>query len=156
SLGETGDERLAAIREATDLALDMPGTERARGLDLAGRGLVEAVGAERPVFEWLDRLERAGAPGADPKRGAASLARALGEREVTSEELSVLAKAAAEAFAACGEVEGAIALFRRALAFEPRSAELLSRIDELLRERGSPAERIALYQAALDGSTPDR
>ncbi len=68
---------------------------------------------------------------------------------MTSDELSALAKRAAEAHAASGDVQAAIALYRRALVFEPQSSDLLSRIDELLREQGSPRERIALYFAAL-------
>ena len=156
TLAPTPDERLAALREAVDLASAGSGPEMARAVDLAGRGLAEAVGAGQGIGEWLERLERAGAPGTDPKRRAAILARALGEREVTTADLSLLAKRTAEAFATCGEVEGAIALYRRALAFEPHSPDLLARIDELLRERGTPAERVALYAAALEGSGPAR
>jgi tetratricopeptide (TPR) repeat protein len=156
SLAETADARLAALRESTDLAGATSGTEAGRALDLAGRGLTEAVGAGHGVGEWLERLDRAGAAGTDPKRRAGILARALGEREVTTDELSLLARRTAEAFAACGEVDGAIALYRRALTFEPHSAELLARIDDLLRDRGSPAERVALYAAALEGSSPSR
>jgi golgin subfamily B member 1 len=152
ALAATSDERVAALREAVDLASAASGPDAARAIDLAGRGLTEAVAAGQGVGEWLDRLDGAGAPGADPKRRAALLARALGEREVTSAELSLIARRTAEAFATCGEVEGAIALYRRALVFEPHSAELLARIDELLRERGTPAERVALYAAALEGS----
>ncbi len=69
SLAPTGDERLAALREATDLASAAP-AEAARAIDLAGRGLSEAVGAGSAVGEWLERLDHAGAPGADPKRRA--------------------------------------------------------------------------------------
>jgi tetratricopeptide (TPR) repeat protein len=156
SLEAAPEGRLAALREATDLAGAASGPEGGRAIDLAGRGLTEAVGAGQGIGEWLERLDRAGAPGTDPKRRAGILARALGERDVTSEDLSLLAKRTAEAFAACGEVDGAIALYRRALAFEPHSAELLARIDELLRERGTPAERVALYAAALEGSSPAR
>jgi tetratricopeptide (TPR) repeat protein len=156
SLASTADGRLAALREATDLAGAAGGAEAGRALDLAGRGLAEAVGGGQEVGEWLARLDQAGVPGTDPKRRAGILARALGDREVTNDELSLLAKRTADAFAACGEVDGAIALYRRALVFEPHSAELLARIDELLRERGNPAERIALYAAALEGSSPSR
>src|SRR6516225_3827823 len=87
--------------------------------------------------------------GTDPKRRAAILGKAIGDREVTSEELSVLAKRAAEAHAASDDAPSAIALYRRALAFEPHSSELLTRIDDLLRDQGSPRERIALYRAVL-------
>src|SRR5262249_30994330 len=52
--------------------------------------------------------------------------------------------------ALAADVERALATYRRALAFEPSSPELLNRVDSLLREQGSPAERGALYRAALD------
>ena len=68
---------------------------------------------------------------------------------MVSAELSELAKRAAEAHTASGDAPSAIALYRRALSFEPQSSELLSRIDDLLRDQGSPRERIALYRAVL-------
>ena len=56
-----------------------------------------------------------------------------------------------------GDVAGALAVFRRALAFEPSSPELLTRVDALLREQGSPEERLALHRAALEqASDPAR
>ena len=156
SLAAALDERLAALREAADLAAGAGTAEAARAVELAGRGLAEAVGGDRPLREWLDRLDRVAGPGTDPKKRAAILGKAIGEREVTGEELSTLAKKAAEAHATSGDVQGAIALYRRALAFEQSSAELLSRIDDLLRDQGSPAERVALYRAALGRAGPER
>ncbi len=93
------DERLTALREAAHLALGAGPAEAGRALDLVGHGLAEAVAGDRSLSEWLegfDAVARAGA-GADPKRRAAVLGRAIGEREVTSAELSALAKRAAEA-----------------------------------------------------------
>ncbi len=147
------DERLEALREAANLAAGAGPAEAGRALDLVGRGLAEAVAGERPLQEWLEGLDAiaqvGSGAGADPKRRAAVLGRAIGDREVTSPELSALAKRAAEALATSDDAQGAIALYRRALAFEPHSSELLSRIDDLLRDQGSPRERIALYRAVL-------
>ena len=150
------DERLAALREAAELAEGAGAAEATRAVDVAGRGLAEAVAGAKPLAEWLQRFDRLAKPGTDPKRRAAILAKAIGDREVTSEEIGDLAKRAAEAHAVSGDVQGAIALYRRALAFEPQSAELLSRIDDLLRDQGSPRERIALYRAAARGASATR
>jgi len=155
TLSEDADERLAALREAADLALNA-GNETARALDLVGRALGDAVAHARPLGEWIERFDRAAGPGTDPKRRAAILGQAIGEHEVTGDELSALARRAAEAYAASGDVPLAIALYRRVLAFEPHSAEVLSRIDDLLRDQGSPRERVALYRAALASGGPAR
>jgi tetratricopeptide (TPR) repeat protein len=156
SLAESTDERLAALREAADLAEGAGGSEAARAVDLAGKGLADAVANGRPLGEWLERLDRVAKPGADPKRRAAILVQAMGDLAVTSDELGDLARRAADALAASGDVPGAIAMYRRVLVREPQSTELLSRIDDLLRDQGSPAERIALYRAALEGAGPAR
>jgi tetratricopeptide (TPR) repeat protein len=147
SLATDVDERLAALREAADLAASASETTRAG--DIAGKGLAEAVAADRPLGEWLERLDRVAGPETEPKRRAAILLKAIGDREVTTEELGALARRTAEAHAESGDVQTAIALYRRALAFDPHSSELLSCIDDLLRNQGSPKERVALYRAAL-------
>jgi tetratricopeptide (TPR) repeat protein len=147
SLATDVDERLAALREGADLAAGSSETTRAG--DIAGKGLAEAVAADRPLGEWLERLDRVAGPETEPKRRAAILLKAIGDREVTSEELGTLARKTAEAHAESGDVQTAIALYRRALAFDPHSSELLSCIDDLLRNQGSPKERVALYRAAL-------
>jgi tetratricopeptide (TPR) repeat protein len=147
ALADEVDDRLGALREASELAAR--GSETTRAADIVGRGLAEAVAGERPLAEWVERLDGVAGPETEPKRRAAILLKAIGEREVTSPELSALAKKAAEAHAESGDVQTAIALYRRALAFEPHSAELLSCIDDLLRNQGSPTERVALYRAAL-------
>ncbi len=140
------DERLAALREAAHLA---DGLEVGKAAEIIGRALADAVSNGQPLGEWLERLDAAAPPGADAKRRAGFLGNAIGDRDVTNDDLSVLAKRAAEAYASAGDAETAIGLYRRALAFEPHSADLLSRLDELLRDKGSPKERIALYRAAL-------
>ena len=149
SLAEDVDDRLGALREAAHLAAGAGPSESSRAAEIVGRGLAEATAGGRPIHEWLDRLDRVAGPGTDPKRRALILGHAIGERGVTSEELATLAKRGAEAYAASGDAPAAIALYRRALAYEPQSSELLSRVDDLLRDQGSPGERVALYRAAL-------
>jgi tetratricopeptide (TPR) repeat protein len=156
SLAEDIDDRLGALREAAELAAGAGASESSRAAETAGRGLAEAAAGQRPFQEWLDRLDRVAGPGTDPKRRALLLGRAIGTREVTSPELSTLAKKAGEAHAASGDAPAAIELYRRALAFEPQSSELLSRIDDLLRDQGSPRERVALYRAALEQASAAR
>ncbi len=143
------DDRLDALRETADLAVEAGAGEATRAVDAVGRGLAEAVAGGRPLREWLNRLDAIAGAGTDPKRRATILARAVGDHEITSDDLSALAKEAAEALAASGEVQPSIALYRRALAFEPQSQELLSRIDDLLRNQGNPQDRVALYRAAI-------
>ncbi len=152
SLAADPDDRLAALRESADLSASevaATGGDTARALDLVARGFAEAVGSMKPTGEWLERLDRVARPGIDSARRAAVLAGALGDREVTTVELSALAKRAAGALAEAGDGRAAIALYRRALAFEPHSTVLLLHIDDLLRDQGSPSERIALHRAAL-------
>jgi tetratricopeptide (TPR) repeat protein len=144
------DERLAALREYADVAAALGASGRAKAEAAIEQGLVEVVAAGGPVQEWVDRLDRIPGPAADA-RVAAIFAGALGDREITSDHLSLLAKRAAEAHVACGHLPAAITLYRRALGYEPYSPDLLSRIDDLLRQQGTPAERVALYRDALPG-----
>ncbi len=140
------DDRLSALREAVQLA---DGAEAGRATEVIGRALADAVAHGRPLGEWLKWLDASGSSGTDAKRRASVLGHAIGDREVTSEDLSALARRAAEAHSAAGEIQAAITLYQRALSFDPHSTELLSKIDDLLRDQGSPNERVALYRAAL-------
>ena len=149
SLADDVDERLASLREATALAAAGGGAEANRALELIGRALVEAVAGGRPIREWLEVLDGFAGAGTDPRRRATILGEAVGEHEVTTPDLSALVRRAAEAHAASGDGPAAIALYRRALAFEPHSSDLLARIDDLLRDQGNPRERVALYRAVL-------
>lgn len=142
--------RLAALEEAADVAAEV---SRERAVDIVARGLGEAISASEPIAPWLERFDRV-ADGVDRKKRAQLLASALGEREVDSPEISALAKRVGEENAACGDVAAALAAYRRALAYEPSSNELVQRVDELLREQGNPEERVALYRSALEQSPP--
>jgi tetratricopeptide (TPR) repeat protein len=147
ALVDDAASRLAALAEAAELSL--AGLRDARkALDFAARGLSEALaGALVEVPAWIERVERISA--GDLGRRAAVLREALGERHVEGEILGLLARRAGEALVAAGDVAGALSVFRRALAQAPLSPELLGRVDALLREQGSPEERIALHRAAL-------
>ncbi len=146
-------DRLAALEEAASVATSV---SREKAVEIVARGLGEAVESDEPIQPWLTRFDRA-AEGLDGKRRAALLAKALGERAIDNPELSALAKRVGEENAAAGDVGAALVAFRKALAFEPTSAELIARVDELLREQGNPEERVALYRAALErGAEPAR
>ena len=79
SLEADVDGRLAALREAAVLARDLRTAEPGRALELLGKGLAEAVAGERALAEWLDPIDALGSA-ADPKRRAAILAEAIGDR----------------------------------------------------------------------------
>lgn len=146
-------DRLAALREAADVAGDGSVSGDGKPLDLVARGLREATSNGQPIGEWLQRL----ADGrVDAARRAAILTAAIGERAVVTDELNTLAKEAAEALVASGQLASAIELYRRALAYEPNSTDLLTRIDDLLREQGDAQERIALCRAALEHANSAR
>ncbi len=118
-LGGDADGRLDALREATELAIFGGETYAELALDLAERGLSEAVAAGRPVAEWIERFDRLPGPPLVPAQRAAILGEALGDRDASTVERSDLALGAADAYASAGETAEAIALFRRALAFDP-------------------------------------
>ncbi|MEZ4299262.1 MAG: hypothetical protein R3B70_30210 [Polyangiaceae bacterium] len=147
------NERLATLEEAARAAAKEAGDER-RAFEIASRGLREAAGeAIEAVPAWLGIVEGFAEKGADKARRADALAGALGEREVTHAALSELAKKAGEALVASGDVARALPILRRALAFEPKNPALVERIDSLLREQGSPEERVALYRTLLAKAT---
>jgi tetratricopeptide (TPR) repeat protein len=171
ALAATADERLRALAEAAAAAEKELGDAR-RALEIAGRALKSAVdgssaapegGGEAdpsdrvPASEvqaWLERVERLGA--ADAAKRADVLMKALGDRAITSDLLLALASRAGAALAESGASAKALEVYRRALAFNPASAELLARVDDLLQEQGSPAERVALFRAALERAADDQ
>ncbi|MBX3213392.1 MAG: tetratricopeptide repeat protein [Labilithrix sp.] len=139
-------DRLAALEEAARVAASV---SKDKTIEVVARGLAESVESQEPIAPWLERFTRAG-EGIDPKRRAAFLAKALGDRPIESQELLGLAVLLGEESYAAGDVAGALAAYRRALAFEPSSADLIARVDQLLQEQGNPEERVALYRAALE------
>ncbi|WP_437895685.1 tetratricopeptide repeat protein [Sorangium sp. So ce124] len=141
--------RLAALEEAAAVA-ERELRDPKKALDLSARGLSLATAyAPERLARWVAEVERLTEHGSESARRAPALAGALGDRAVDSPALSHLARRAGEALLASGDVTQALALYRRALAFEPSSLELIARVDALLREQGSPEERLALYREAL-------
>ncbi|WP_437828702.1 tetratricopeptide repeat protein [Sorangium sp. So ce1153] len=146
--------RLAALEEAVSVA-ERELRDPKRALDLAARALTLATAsAPERLARWVAEVERLTEHGSESARRAPALAGALGDRAVDSPALSHLARRAGEALLASGDVTQALALYRRALAFEPSSPELIARVDALLREQGSPEERLALYREALAQPCP--
>ncbi|MCA9584173.1 MAG: tetratricopeptide repeat protein [Myxococcales bacterium] len=143
-------DRLAALEEAAQVA-EVTSTDKA--LELVARGLAESVESQEPLLPWLRRFDEL-AEGIDPKRRAQMLGKSLGDQPVTSLELLELAKRIGEEHATSGDVASALEVYRRALAFDASSSELIARVDDLLREQGNPAERVALYRAAIEQSPP--
>lgn len=146
------EARLSALNEASRVAEE---AFPERALELAGRGLTEAAAGGVNLLSWLERTERL-SQGQDAKRRSQLFARALGSLEVNSPGLLALARRTGEAHALAGDVARALAVYKQALAFEPSSEELMSRVDELLKEQGNAEERVALYRAALEQGTRDR
>jgi tetratricopeptide (TPR) repeat protein len=146
-------DRLAAFEEAAHVAESV---SEEKAIEIVARALGEAVESSEPVAPWLEKFDKYGAS-LDPKRRAALLIKALGEKVIDSHELMGLAMRAGEESANAGDVAQALAQYRRALAFNPSSPELVARVDQLLQEQGNPEERIALYHAALErGAEPAR
>lgn len=145
------DDRLAALDEAVRVA--QSDEELAvRALDFAGLGLAEAALSGAPFESWIDRVISLSREG-DAQRRAAIFVRALGDGAVEGSARLLLARHTGDALASVGDVQSALAAYRRALAFDPSSRDLVGRVDALLRDQGNPRERVALYTAALERET---
>ena len=151
--GEQAQEavtQLEAFEEAVGLC-EGELNDAQRALQLAGRGLCVAVAsAQGSVSKWLARVNALAQAAGSSTLRAQVLSDALGDRAVESPETLELARAAGEALAATDDVERAVEVYRRAMAFDPSSAELVQRVDELLALSGSPEDRLALYAGALE------
>lgn len=146
--------RLDAIGEAASLTAGELG-DPSGALDLAGRGLVEALRASAldALGPWLVRVDAFSVVAAEPARRAALLLEALGDRPIDHPAIVALARRAAEALAAHGREVDAIGVYRRLLAADSRAADLVEKIDALLRTHGTPAERAEVLRAALANET---
>ncbi|HEY4118806.1 MAG TPA: hypothetical protein VGM56_13165, partial [Byssovorax sp.] len=154
---ERASARLGALAEAAELcAAGLKDAKRA--LDVAGKGLAIALDearagtaeGERAVASWLERIDAFSAAAGDAARTAGVLRQALGERAIDSDATLLVARRAGDALVASGDPAASLAVFRAALAYKPSSPDLLERVDMLLREQGSPGERLSLYRAALE------
>jgi hypothetical protein len=147
--------RLRILDEAATL-LDRDLGETAEALGVAGGALREAVAHELAAIEpWVNRVQELSAKGDDPSALAAILARALGERGVDDPHLFALACRTGDALLAAGESAAALAVLRRAIAFDSTSPELVERVSALILQQGSAAERVSIYRLSLD-RTPDK
>ncbi|MEO8797818.1 MAG: hypothetical protein ABI551_08035, partial [Polyangiaceae bacterium] len=151
SLSFATDERLAALDEAAAVAAASP-QHQARALDFAGRGLSEAIAAIEPVEAWIERVLALSRDG-ETQRRATIFEKALGEREIDSSALLLVARHAGDALAEAGDTQAALAIYRRALVYDPASNDILGRVDALLRDQGNPQERVQLYSQALERET---
>ena len=149
-LAESPQQRLQALEEALRTADGALGDPE-RALSLAASGLGTAVRDERAALgAWLSHVQEIGDRAGNAQLRANGLAEALGDLPIDSPEMLSLGRAAADALVTSGDVTRALELYRRALAFEPGSPDLLGRVDELLAQQGNPEERLALYRSALD------
>ncbi|WP_394844024.1 tetratricopeptide repeat protein [Pendulispora brunnea] len=142
------EERLSALDEAANAA-ELSTTHRAHAIDYAGRGLTEAVESGYPIESWVERVLSLAGDG-EAKRRATIFGKAVGDRPIDSHSMLLLARHAGDALAEIGDVQGALALLRRALEYDPSATEIVRRVDGLLRDAGNPHERLVLYRAALE------
>jgi tetratricopeptide (TPR) repeat protein len=143
SLSPEVDQRLAALREAAATA-DADGV-----IDIVGRALAEAVRHDRSLDEWLEWLEKIGERAVDPRQVAAMLGNAIGERTVTGAALSTVAKRAASAYATCGEISSAIALYERVLAFDENDDGACAALEGIYAQAGQWDDLCRLLERTL-------
>ncbi|HEY2366704.1 MAG TPA: tetratricopeptide repeat protein, partial [Polyangiaceae bacterium] len=146
------EERTRALEGAVTLAEHLP-SERGRVLGLVRTALAQALEESRPVAPWLAALDRL-APG-EPGAGARAdvLALALGDRAVSTAELLTVAQALGDSALLAGDRARALEAYKLALEFAPSSPELMAAVDLLLRDQGTPHDRVRLYRAALAKET---
>jgi tetratricopeptide (TPR) repeat protein len=107
--------------------------------------------AEDPSNEETTReLERVAAAGSLDKELLAVYRVELAKITSDDDASAKLAFRAGELAEKLGQVEEALALFRRAHAVDPASRQTFDAIDRLLRPLGLADDRIALYREALD------
>jgi tetratricopeptide (TPR) repeat protein len=151
-LSTNAADKLQALGDASDLARSSP-KEQGRALGLAGQGLVLAVATDPDlVGPWVDRTQDL-VPIAGAEAVAQTLVGALGGRTIEHPAIAQLARAAGGLLVECGDSKGALDIYRALLVYEPQNHELLATVDGLLEEQGSPADRVRLYETALERHT---
>ncbi len=125
-------------------------------LKLAAKGLSEVLALDPArAGAWATRVEAQHE--APPVAIAMALAAPIDTLQLTPGPVAELAERAAEALAAAGRSDAAIALFRRVLEVKSEDDTIVHRIDELLEKACKPQERVALFRAALErNGTPER
>ncbi len=150
------DEKGRALEGAVALAEHLP-SERGRVLALVRSALEGAIDENRPVAPWLSALERLSPGEVGAGARADVLALALGERAVSTDELLLLAQRLGDAAMLAGDRARALDSYKRALEYSPSSPELMAGVNLLLREQGTPHDRVKLYRSALaTESSPDK
>lgn len=145
-LADTPEERLGALREASELVAERA-PDRAFGLAIRG-----ALESSEPSG-WLDRVEHlAGA--VRPPQALAALERALGTSAAAGPALGRLARLAGDVARAGDALPQARAFYLRALEADPASEELFERLDDLFASSGTPAERVDLHERTLAVDLP--
>ncbi|MES1178928.1 MAG: tetratricopeptide repeat protein [Myxococcales bacterium] len=144
---------LAALDEASSLSENAL-KDSGKALESAGRALALALDhAPAELAARLDNVRRLATLSGDTARSAELLRTALGDRPLDSAALIELAKATGDALADAGDIPNAVATYRRALAQDASSHDILQRIDDLLTEQGAPSERVVLYSSTLERET---
>ncbi len=146
------EERTHALEGAVALAESLP-SERGRVLGLVRAALAQALDESRPVEPWIAALDRLSPGEGGAGARADVLALALGDKPVTSNELLAVAQGLGDAALVAGDRARALDAYKRALEFAPSSPELMAGVDLLLREQGTPHDRVRLYRAALGRET---
>ncbi len=154
--GANADERSRALTDAVALAEHLP-SERDRVVTLVRTALTHALDESRPVAPWLDALEGLAQGDAAVGVRADILTLALGDRPITSDEILLVVQRLGDAAMLAGDRSRALEAYKRGLEYAPSSPELMAGVDLLLREQGTPHDRVRLYRAALGKETrPDK
>ena len=146
------DERGRALTEAVALAEHLP-NERGRVLTLLRTALTQALDESRPVAPWIAALDALVPGDASAAARADVLALALEDRPITSDDVLLVAQRLGDAAMLAGDRARALEAYQRALEYAPSSPELMAGVDLLLREQGTPHDRVRLYRAALGTET---
>ncbi len=148
--------RMQALSDAVTLAEHLP-NERARVLGLVKTALTHALDEATPVAPWIAALDRLSPGEGGANARADVLALAFGDRAVSNDDLLLVAQRLGDAAMSAGDRARALEAYKRALDYAPSSPELMAGVDLLLREQGTPHDRMRLYRAALAKETqPDK
>ncbi|MFZ5895984.1 MAG: tetratricopeptide repeat protein [Myxococcota bacterium] len=148
------DERIA-IWVQFGAVFDVAAVPADRARDIAVRLLVRmAVEWPGGVAKWIERLVRL-TP--DPTQRLEGLVSALNQPLSDGTAIAVLSLAAGDALAQLGRVTEARGLYERALASDPTSPELLTRLDLMAASNDAPEVRAKRYFDAIARTDePDR
>jgi tetratricopeptide (TPR) repeat protein len=147
---EDPDERRELLSRLAKLYEEQK-EDYAAALATVARLLDEDVTDQDTVRE-LERLARVADSGAAL---AQIYANALERISIDEPATARLPQRAAQFFAEHGKVEESLALYRRALEFDPDDRQVFEELDALLARAGKHEERVALYSSALENRFED-